>query len=167
MNTLRILPILIAVSLVGLWSGSNALAERLSEPKGLVTFDMPDGWDNERFSNSRHFTRDGLSDDPNILAVVPERRDEYMTLKKMSEGRKQVHASQEHRLVSEKIVRINEFEVWEAVYKAKIRSRDVVLHTYLMFSDTLMVEVHLNSSQDVYEKYLPDLHSLAKSVRSK
>lgn len=156
--------ILITVSFVGLWSGGIAQAERLTEPRGLVTFDMPDGWDNSRFKNGRHFTRTGLPDDPNILGVVPEARDKYMTMATMRAGRKQVHAMQEHRQVFEKMTRMKGFEVWEVVVEATIRDQDVVLHTFLMISDTLMVDVHLNASKSVYEQYLPDLRRLVKSV---
>lgn len=154
--------LLVAVVFIG-FSGV-AQAERLTEPKGLVTFDMPDGWSNDRFKNGRHFTRAGSSDDPNILGVVPEERDTYMTLEAMSEGRKKVIAMQEQRQVFEKVTRINGFDVWEFVAEAHIRGQDVVLHTYLLFSDALMIDVHLNASKPVYKEYLPDLRSVVQSV---
>ena len=167
MNTRITSIVLTAITLASIGLIFSASAERVSEPRGLVTFDMPDGWSNDRFGNGRHYTRAGSSDDPNILAVVPERSDEYMTLEKMSEGRKQVNAAQDHRLISEKTHRMNGFDVWEAVHEANIRSQDVVFHTYLLFSDTFMIEVHLNASKDVYSQYLPDLRRLVRSVRAK
>ncbi len=158
---------LMAAGFLALLSAGDVRADQMSDREGLVTFDMPSGWSNDRFNNGRTFTRKGLADDPNILAVVPERNDGYMTIEKMSEGRNNVHAAQEHRLIREKTYRLNGFEVWEAVHEAEIRSQDVVMHTYLMFSDTLMVDVHLNASKNVYKKLLPDLRKLAKSVREK
>ncbi len=71
---------------LALWAGGNVLAELLTEPRGLIAFEIPDGWSNERFKNGRHFTRAGSADDPNILGVVPEHRDSHMTREKMSEG---------------------------------------------------------------------------------
>ncbi len=167
MNTRLISLLLTAIVLTVIGLVFSASAERLGEPKGLVTFEMPGEWSNDRFGNGRHYTRDGSSDDPNILAVVPELKDEYMTLETMSKGRKQVNLAQDHRLVSERVHRINGFDVWEAVYEAEIRSQNVVFHTYLMFSDTLMIDVHLNASKDVYKTYLPDLRRLAHSVRAR
>lgn len=155
---------LILVTFFPVISSSAAQAERITEPKGLVTFDMPDGWSNDRFKNGRHFTRTGSSDDPNILGVVPEERDKYMTLQAMSEGRKHVTTMQDQRQVFEKVTRMNGFDVWESVTEANIRGQDVVFHTYLMFSDALMVDVHLNASKPVYKEYLPDLRSLVQSV---
>ncbi len=162
MKRLADLSVLIAFAFV--LTCGVAHADRQTDPKGLVSFDMPDGWSNDRFKNGRHFTRAGLPDDPNILGVVPEERDEYMTVEAMSDGRKKVAARQEHRLVREKVTRINGFEVWEAVHEARIRGQDVVLHTFLLFSDALMVDVQLNASKPVYEEYLTDLRSLVKTV---
>ncbi len=51
------------------------------------------------------------------------------------------------------------------MFEANIRGQDVVLHTCLMISETLMINVHLNASKPVYEKYLPDLRSLVASIR--
>lgn len=157
----------ICMALLMVMVGSNLVqAENLTDPKGLVTFSIPDGWDNERFQNGRNFTRVGLPDDPNILGVVAERRDAYMTMDAMRAGRKQVYAAQGWRLVSEKMSQMNGFEVWEAVNETNIRDQNVVFHHYLMFSETLMVDVHLNASKNFYVDYLPDLRSLVNSIRA-
>ena len=157
----------ICMALLMVMIGSNvAQTENLTGAKGLVIFNIPDGWDNERFQNGRNFTRAGLPDDPNILGVVAERRDAYMTMDAMRAGRKQVYAAQGWRVVFEEVSRINGFEVWEAVNEANIRDQDVVFHHYLMFSETLMVDVHLNASKNVYVDYLPDLRSLVNSIRA-
>lgn len=163
MSTFRIAPPLVLVLVLGVCA-CVAQAERLTEPKGLITFDMPAGWSNERFRNGRHFTREGKPDDPNVLGVVPERRDVYMTLTNMRELRKLTLEAQDHPQVFERTTRRNEFEVWEVINEATIRDQDVVFHTYLMFSDELMVEVHLNASEPVYKEYLPDLRSVVESI---
>lgn len=103
---------------------------------------------------------------PNMLAVVPERRDAYMTLSKMRDGRKRVHEAQGHRQISEATRSFNGFDVWEGVFEATIRGQPVVMHTYLLISDTLLVDVHLNASKGVYADYLPDLRTLVLSVRA-
>ena len=162
-----LLPLLL--SILPAFTGSGAAraddASR-TDPKNLVKYTMPAGWTNDRMKNGRHYTRVGLPEDPNMLAVIPELRDAYMTMEKMRAGRQSVHAAQEHRQISEKMSSFNGFEVWEAVFEATIRGQPVVMHTYLLISDTLMVDVHLNASKDVYARYLPDLRKVVRSVQA-
>lgn len=137
-----------------------------TDPSKLVQFTLPAGWTDERMKNGRRFTRVGLPEDPNILAVIPEVRDEYMTVASMSEGRKRVHATQGHRQISEAMHSFNGFQVWEGVFEATIRGQPVVMHTYLLVSKTLLVDVHLNASKGVYPEYVADLRALVRSVRA-
>lgn len=164
-NYINVLTLIIATC-TALMTCTVTQAERITDPKGLVTFEVPDGWDNLRFKNGRHHTRSNSADDPNILAVVPEERDKYMTIEVMSKDRKYAYAAQEQKLVFEKTSRFNDFDVWESVVEAHIRKEDVVFHTFLMINDTMVVDVHLNASKSDYKKYLPDLHSLFKSIAS-
>ncbi|MEZ5459965.1 MAG: hypothetical protein R3E65_11870 [Steroidobacteraceae bacterium] len=168
MNTHRSVIIsLLAASLALASIGSSHAGDApRTDPKQLVEFMLPSGWTHERMKNGRHFTRVGMPEDPNMLAVIPEPRDEYMTMVKMRDGRKRVHAAQGHRQVSEAMQSFNGFEVWEGVFEATIRGQPVVMHTYLLISDGLLVDVHLNASKGVYADYLPDLRELVRSVRA-
>lgn len=157
--------VLIALSLLST-NLAAAEPERHSDPKGRVlSYVLPAGWDNERFNNGRNFTRTGILDDSNILGVIPRERDAYSTLENIRRDRSAVNAVQNHIQRSSKVYDLNGFQVWEAIYDAQIRGRNVVFHDVMIFSDNLMIEVHLNASKPVYESYLPDLQTVVLSMR--
>lgn len=138
---------------------------RISGHKDLVTYVMPSGWNNERFANGRHYQRADDPDNKAILAVMPEVRDEYMTLEQTRTGRTGVHEVQGHKQVYSAETQINEFEVWESIYAANIRGDDVIMHDFMMFSATRVVEVHLIAGVEDYQAFLPDLRAVVASVQ--
>ncbi|XOV83495.1 MAG: hypothetical protein ACFHXK_22005 [bacterium] len=144
---------------------TTAADERRTDPDKLVSYIMPLEWNNTHFANGRHFQRADNPANKAILAVVPEVRDEYMTLEQTRSGRSRVHEIQGRKQVYSAVKQINEFEVWEAIWEANIRGDDVIMHDFMMFSDTRLVEVHLIASTVDYPEFLPDLRKVVASMR--
>lgn len=158
----RLLVALILLTVIAICSAAET---RRSDPDNLVSYVLPDGWDDQRTGNGRHFTRAGLPDDPNFLGVLPRARDDYSSLENIRRDRSAVHAAQDHRQRSSQVRRVNGFEVWESIYDAQIRGQAVVFHDAMMFSDDLVIEVHLNASKRDYADFAPDLQLVVESMQ--
>ena len=146
---------------------SSHIAVTHSDAAGLIEYGMPDGWTNTRISTGNHYTREGRPDDPAVLGVIPMRRGSVPSIEQVKEGTAGKHEIQGHEMIMEETSDMNEFSVWEAVYEAEIRGQDVILHDYFLFTDELQVEVHLNTTREEYEDFLPDLRTVVGSVRAR
>lgn len=138
-----------------------------SDADGLIEYAMPEGWTNTRISSGNHFSRADEIDDSAILGVVPRKRGSAPSVDEVRIGTTSKHEFQGHKLITEETSNMNGFFVWEAVYEAEIRGRDVILHDYFLFSEELQVEVHLNAARERYEEFLPDLRTVVGSIRAR
>lgn len=168
-HSVRVLLFLALLAAAGASPAENSAGDsaevRRTDPDNLVSFRLPALWNDDHFANGRHFQRADRPDDKAILAVLAELREHYPTLEQIRTGRTGVHQTQGHRQVSSDEKQINGFDVWEAVYTANVRGDDVIMHDFMMFSDTRFIEVHLIAAEADYETYLPDLLAVVDSMR--
>lgn len=144
-------------------TGPAIEADRVDEDR-LIRYGMPEGWTNTRISSGRHYTREGMPDDPTILQVAPRKNPSSVTIEMVQEGARGKHELQGHTIVRESTMDKNGFTRWEAVYEAYARGEDVVYHDFFLFADGLLVEINLNTREADHGSYVGDLLAVVDSV---
>jgi hypothetical protein len=162
-----VIPLVIAMALVAACGGSapGIEADR-SDEDGLIRFGMPQGWTNTRISSGRHYTREGMPEDPTVLQVAPREHHPAVTFAQVQEGTRGKHEVQGHSIIRESTKDKNGFTAWEAVYEANVRGDDVVFHDVFLYTDGLLVEISLNARKNDYDSYVGDLLAVVESVRA-
>lgn len=161
MNRLLVLSSMIL--LLASCTDAEVVANR-TDSDGLIRYAMPDGWTNTTLSSGDHYTRVGIENSP-VLGVVARQRKSAPTVQQVKDGTKGKHELQRHVLIKESTRKQNGFTVWETVYEANLRGQEAVLHDVFLFSDSLQVEVNLNTPQQDYEKFVSDLRTVVSSVK--
>lgn len=167
MNSNFELLIFTSITLLLAACSSPEIPTNSTDSKGLIRYAMPDGWTNTKISTGDHYTRVDIEDSPILAVVARERvqREAAPTIPQVQEGTKGKHEVQQHTLIEESTRSRNGFTVWEAVYEARPKGKDVVYHDVFLFTDALQVEVNLNAYPQDHEKFEPDLQTVVQSVQ--
>jgi hypothetical protein len=139
-----------------------------TDSDGLVRYAMPDGWTNTEISGGDHYMRADIEDSPMLAVVARERvqREASPTILQVQESTKGKHEVQKHTLIEESTRTRNGFTVWEAIYEARPKGKDVIYHDVFLFTDALQVEVSLNAYPQDHKTFEADLRTVVESVQA-
>ncbi len=140
-----------------------ALAEIRSDPKGLITYDLPAGWTLKSEEFGSRYVPVGKKGRTTIGVTAEQQSGPsgYNWRRKITLSQLK---SQNVEIVHDKKSFQDGFERWEIIAKG---TSGPVRHIVYYFAGKLEVSVYLLADQDQYESHLGDFQRLVDSVKRK
>lgn len=162
----RALSFVLLIVTSGLISNCGGAGSGITDPDGLVRFSVPTGWEVRSEANGTRLGRIEPTSERTVLMVAARPMKEGRTPESLRERRISQIKAQNGELAIDRMGNRGGVPSWESLHESPPTSTRPWMHAIHVFPKGLHVEVALIASPDKYASYVPDLKSVADSIRA-
>lgn len=161
----RALSFVVFIVASGLIASCGGAGGGVTDPEGLVRFSVPAGWEVRSEANGTRLGRIEPASERTVLMVAARPMKEGRTPESVRELSISQIEAQNGELAIDRMGKRGGVSSWESLHESPPTSTRPWMHAIHLFPKGLHVEVALIASPDKYDNYVPDLETVADSIK--